>query len=286
MHGKLISSITALAGVAAAAPSTQQHKARATEWQATSVTNLFAGHGIVAGASFDLSASANYILDAPAFDVRCDAYYSYGGVAEGTVCAFKDGSAQPKYSTVRASVDYNTLTVNVNHQWLAGNSYRKVSSAAGTLTAKPNYEVVLGDFPLTVSDDVTQVPGLVGDFGAWTATEADFVRDSEGRDRGMQYKLSAPEGYAVNAPGFEVSCFYDYNPDASVFPECTPIGDAAAGSKVSLWASVLYDITTVHHEWTAADGTKYQLVGTSDPLPQLGAEVAEFTIKPDVLNTL
>ncbi|KAI0427441.1 hypothetical protein F5Y09DRAFT_316270 [Xylaria sp. FL1042] len=281
MYGRLLASLTTLASVAVAAPSSS-HETRATaSWTATDGTALFAGHGILSGASFDVSAAAGYIAGAPAFNVRCDAYYVYGGAtSEGTACTWK--GAQPAYSSVYAYTDYNTLAVTVLHQWLGADNYRKVSSGVGTLPATPQYNVPLDPFTLQVSDTVTSLPGLVGDFGAWSATDADFVRDSAGRLRGMQYQLSAPDGYALGAPGFAVSCYYDYNPDPNVFPDCTPVGTS---SEVSLWASVLYNITTVHHEWTADDGTKYQLVGTSDALPNLG-KVTEFTIVPHYLYTL
>ncbi|KAI1124533.1 hypothetical protein F5Y10DRAFT_29346 [Nemania abortiva] len=285
MHNRnLLTSFAALAGVATAAPA-PGHKARAIEpWIATDGTALFAGHGILAGAQFDVSAEAGYILDAPAFDVHCPAYYVYNGAASnGTACTFL--GPQPAYSAVYAYTDYDTLAVTVRHQWLSAGGVRKVSSAVGTLPAQPAYEVTLDPFPLQVSETTTSLPGIIGDYGTWTATNADFVRDSAGRLRGMQYKLSAAQGYALDAPGFEVSCYYDYNPDATVFPICTPLGSIAAGSQVSLWASVLYNITTVHHQWTASDGTIFQLVGTSDPLPNLG-QVTEFTINPDLLNTL
>ncbi|KAI8951303.1 hypothetical protein F4801DRAFT_293271 [Xylaria longipes] len=278
MHASLLTSLSVLASVAAAAPA-PEHKTRATEpWVATDVTGFLAGHGLIAGASFDISVEAGYILDAPAFDVHCDAYYAYSGGSDGSACTWR--GPQPAYSTVYASTDYDTLAVTVRHQWLAADGFRRVSSAVGTLAGRPAYGSTLDPFELQVSDSVTKLPGLIGEFGLWSATDADFVRDSAGRLRGMQYKLSAPAGYAFDAPGFDVSCFYDYNPDASVFPACTP-----SGSQVSLWASVLYNITTVHHEWTAANGTKFQLVGTSAALPNLG-QVTEFTIEPDVLNTL
>ncbi|KAI0120172.1 hypothetical protein GGR51DRAFT_545183 [Nemania sp. FL0031] len=285
MHGSLLTTLAAVAGVVTAAPAAS-HKARAIDpWVATDGKVLVEGHGIAVGVQFDVSAPAGYLLDAPAFSVHCPAYYVYNGAASnGTACTFS--GAQPAYSAVYAYTDYNTLAVTVRHQWLSAGGVRKVSSAVGTLPSAPAYDgTPLDPFSLQVSSAVTALPGIIGDYGVWTATNGDFVRDSAGRLRGMQYKLSAPAGYALDAPGFDVSCYYDYNPDATVFPVCTPIGSAAAGSQVSLWASVLYNITTVHHQWTGADGKTYQLVGTSDPLPNLG-QVTEFTINPDLLNTL
>ncbi|GAP89103.1 hypothetical protein SAMD00023353_0902410 [Rosellinia necatrix] len=286
MHSNsLIASITALAGVAAAAPA-PEHRARAAEpWIASNGTLLFAGHGIPAGSQFDVAAPAGYIPGAPAFSVHCDAYNNYGGPdAAGTACSWR-GERPDKYSAVSAFTDYQTLGVTVRHQWLGEGGVRRVSSAAGTLPAPPQYQVILDPFLLAVADAVRDLPGVVGDYGTWSAAGADFVRDSAGRLRGMQYRLSAPAGYAPGAPAFEVACFYDYNPDASVFPECTPVGAGTGGAKVSLWASVASFITIVHHEWTDVDGTAYQLVGTSDALPDLGT-VTEFTIKPDILYTL
>ncbi|KAI1284473.1 hypothetical protein F5Y07DRAFT_4755 [Xylaria sp. FL0933] len=279
MYGKLLASLTTLASVVVAAPASSQEARATATWTATDGTALFAGHGLLSGASFDISSEAGYIAGAPAFDVHCDAYFVYNGAASnGTECTWK--SAQPAFSAVYAYTDYNTLAVTVRHQWRGADNYRKVSSGVGKLPASPQYDVPLDPFTLQVSDTVTSLPGLVGDFGAWSATDADFVRDSAGRLRGMQYHLSAPAGYALGAPGFSVSCYYDYNPDPTVFPACTP---ASAG--VSLWASVATDITTVHHNWAAANGTKYQFVGTSDPLPNLG-QVTEFTIVPHYLYTL
>ncbi|KAH8167813.1 hypothetical protein CIB48_g427 [Xylaria polymorpha] len=279
MYSNLLTSLSVLASVAAAVPA-PEHQARAAEpWVVTGATALSAGHGIIAGTIFDLSVEADYIAGAPAFDVRCAAYYVYGGAtSQGSECSFT--GPQAAYSAVYAQTNYDTLAITVKHQWLATDGHRRVSSAVGTLPARPAYGSTLDPFSLQASDSVSTLPGLVGHFGTWSAADADFVRDSAGRLRGMQYKLSAPAGYALDAPGFDVSCFYDYNPDASVFPACTP-----AGSQVSLWASVLYNITTVHHQWTAANGTKFQLVGTSDALPNLG-KVTQFTISPDVLNTL
>ncbi|KAI1175455.1 hypothetical protein F4777DRAFT_578952 [Nemania sp. FL0916] len=290
MRGRLVASFTAFAGVATAAPA-PGHEARApAPWIAVNGTGVIAGHGLVSGAEFDLAVDAGYLDGAPGFHVHCVAYYVYSGDAADDTTACTWYGTQPAYSEVAAATDYNTLAVTVQHQWLAAGGIRKVSSAVGTLPAQPDYQVPLAPFPLEVSDVVTSLPGVIGDFGTWTATNADFVRDSAGRLRGMQYDLSAPSGYALDAPGFEVSCYYDYNPDPTVFPVCTPVVGklAAAGSgssQVSLWASVLYNITTVHHEWTAANGTKFQLVGTSDALPDLG-QVTTFTISPDLLNTL
>ncbi|KAI1165227.1 hypothetical protein F5B18DRAFT_206737 [Nemania serpens] len=280
MHGSVLASL-ALAGAVAAAPALET---RATTWTAVNGEALQVTHGILGGSQFDLSVAAGYIAGAPGFDVHCDAYYVYNGAASnGTACSFS--GAQPAYSTVSAYTDYNTLAVTVYHQFLASDGYRRVSSAVGTLAARPSTDAAIPPFPLQVSGSVTKLPGRIGQFGTWSATNADFVRDSARRLRGMQYKLSAPAGYTLDAPGFSVSCYYDYNPDATVFPVCTPVGTIAAGSRVALWASVLYNITTVHHEWTAANGTKFQLVGTSDPLPNLG-KVTTFTIHPDILNTL
>ncbi|KAI1192025.1 hypothetical protein F5B17DRAFT_126894 [Nemania serpens] len=288
MRGNLlVASAAALAGAVAAAPAVE-HETRATTsfWTAVNGTTLYITHGILGGASFDLSVAAGYIAGAPGFHVHCDAYYVYNGAASnGTACSWSGGTQQPAYSTVSAYTDYDTLAVTVYHQFLGGDGYRRVSSAAGTLPVRPQDSTPIPPFPLQVSSVVTQLPGKIGQFGTWSATNADFVRDSARRLRGMQYKLSAPAGYALDAPGFSVSCYYDYNPDPTVFPACTPVGAIAAGSRVALWASVLYNITTVHHEWIAANGTKFQLVGTSDPLPDLG-KVTTFTIHPDILNTL
>ncbi|KAI1111080.1 hypothetical protein F5Y14DRAFT_330099 [Nemania sp. NC0429] len=274
MRGNLLASAAALAGAVSAAPTT-------ASWTAVNGQALQITHGILGGALFDLTVAAGYIAGAPGFSVRCPAYYVYNGAASnGTECNWIGAGAQPAYSAVSAYTDYNTLAVVVYHQFLASDGFRHVSSAAGALSAQPKADVPIPPFPLQVSDVVTKLPGQVGQFGAWSATKADFVRDSARRLRGMQYKLSAPAGYALDAPGFAVSCYYDYNPDATVFPACTP-----ASSGVSLWASVLYNITTVHHQWTAANGTKFQLVGTSDPLPDLGGKVTAFTIHPDILYT-
>ncbi|KAI1193800.1 hypothetical protein F5X97DRAFT_328178 [Nemania serpens] len=278
MRGNLLASVTALAGAVTAAPTAT------TTWTAVNVQPLLITHGILGGALFDLSTEAGYIAGAPAFSVRCPAYYVYNGDASnGTECSFS--GTQAAYSTVSAYTDYNTLDVTVYHQFLASDGYRRVASAVGTLPARPSNGVAIAPFPLQVSSSVAQLPGRIGQFGTWSATNADFVRDSARRPRGMQYKLSAPAGYALDAPGFSVSCYYDYNPDATVYPVCKPVGAVAGGSRVALWASVLYNITTVHHEWTAANGTKFQLVGTSDPLPNLG-KVTTFAIHPDLLNTL
>ncbi|KAI0459871.1 hypothetical protein F5B21DRAFT_511107 [Xylaria acuta] len=233
------------ASIAVAVPA-PEHKARATEpWVATGATGFFEDHGILSGAEFDISAK-----------VVCN-----GAASNGSACSWRD--TQPEYAAVYAYTDYDTLVVTTRHQWLAADGVRRVSSAVGTLPGPPRYEVPLDPFKLQVSDGVAELPGLIGHFGTWSATDGDF--------------LSAPAGYALDAPGFDISCFYDYNPDSTVYAACTPSGTIAAGSQVSLWDSVLYNITTVQHEWTAADGTKFQLVGTSAALPNLG-QVTEFTM--------
>ncbi|KAI1753497.1 hypothetical protein F4782DRAFT_529374 [Xylaria castorea] len=282
MHSNILTSLSVLASVTAAAP------AATAPWVATNAVAFIEEGFFPDGASFDLSVPAGNTPGSPGFAVHCDAIYagSTTPAADDAQCTFSGGT-QPAYSSVYAYVDQGKLTVNVSHEWLAADGYRRLSTAVGTLPAKPDFGVTYGTIDLQVVAGVATVPGLIGHFGTWSATDADFLRDGAGRPRGMKYTLSAPSGYALDAPGFDVSCVYDYNPDTTVYPACTPVGGAvAAGSQVSLWASVLYNITTVHHQWTAANGTKYQLVGTSAPLPNLGKATTAFTISPDVLNTL
>ena len=280
MYGKAFTSLAALASLAAAAPTTVHEARAATTLTATNGKALFAGHGILAGASFDISAEAGYFPEAPGFDVRCDAYYSYSSPATGTECSWH-GEA-PAHNIVYAYTDYNTLAVTLRHEWVAEGGVRTVTTAAGTLPGQPQYNVPIADLPLTVSETSSTLPGIIGEYGTWTATNGDWVLDNAGRHFGIQYDLKAADGYALDAPGFNVHCYYYYNSDASVFPVCEPVGEATESSTVSLWASLAYNTTTVHHEWTSADGTKYQLVGEYNFTPSL----AEFEIHPDLLNTL
>ncbi|KAI1367542.1 hypothetical protein F5Y08DRAFT_298202 [Xylaria arbuscula] len=281
MYGKAFTSLAALASLAAAVP-TSVHEARATTTlTATNGAALVAGHGIISGASFDVSAEAGYFPEAPGFDVSCAAYYNYGsGSATGTECSWK-GEA-PDHNIVYAYTNYDSLAVTLRHEWVAEGGVRTVTTAAGTLPSRPQYSTAIDAFPLTVSETSSTLPGIIGEYGTWTATNGDWVLDSAGRHFGIQYDLSAPEGYALDAPGFDVSCYYYYDSDASIFPVCEPVGEAAEGSTVSLWASLAYNTTIVHHEWTSADGTKYQLVGEQSFTPSLSA----FEINPDLLNTL
>ncbi|KAK5630814.1 hypothetical protein RRF57_006529 [Xylaria bambusicola] len=282
MYGKAFTSLAALASIVAAIPASVHEARAATTLTAINGAAFYAGHGLLSGATFDISAEAGYFPAAPGFDVSCAAEFAYSeGPMTGTECSWH--GEQPEHNKVYTYLNYYTLVVTLRHEWVGEGGVRYVTMAAGKLPSQPQYNVPIPAFPLTVNETATTLPGIIGDYGTWTATDGDFVRDNAGRNRGVQYKLSAPAGYALDAPGFEVSCFYDYNPDPNVFPVCTPIGAGTEGSTVSLWGSVAYFITTVHHEWTSADGTKYQLVGTADVS---GDKIKEFVINPDLLNTL
>ncbi|KAI0193933.1 hypothetical protein EV127DRAFT_422753 [Xylaria flabelliformis] len=288
MHSNIITSFGVLASVAAAAPA-PEHQARATApWVATNAAAYIQEGFLPNGASFDLSVPAGNTPGAPAFDVHCDAI---NGASSGPIpvfynCTWNNGFQPPKYSAVLAETDASTLTVTVQHQFLAADGLGTQISASAKLPAKPDFNVNYGTLNFQVSSSVTRLPGLLGHFGTWTGSNTSPVKDSTGKEIGFQYKLSAPTGYTLDAPGFDVLCTYTYNSaNFLALATCKPSGTVAEGSQVSLWAGLYYDYTVVYHEWTAANGTKYQLMGSSPERPDYKT-VSTFTIQPDVLNQL
>ncbi|TRX95431.1 hypothetical protein FHL15_003762 [Xylaria flabelliformis] len=288
MRSNIITSFGVLASVAAAAPA-PEHQARATApWVATNAAAYIQDGIVPRGVEFDLSVPAGNIPGSPAFDVHCIAVYGFstGPILEFFNCTWNGGSQPPKYSAVLAETDGSGQSVTVLHQFLAADGLGTQISAVAKLPAKPDFNVKYGTLDFQVSSSVTRLPGLLGHFGTWTGTNTTPVKDSTGKEIGFQYKLSAPAGYTLDAPGFDVLCTYTYNSaNFLALATCKPSGTVAEGSQVSLWAGLYYDYTVVYHQWTAANGTKYQLMGSSPERPEYKT-VPTFTIQPNILYQL
>ncbi|KAI0514411.1 hypothetical protein F5B22DRAFT_239730 [Xylaria bambusicola] len=145
MYGKVFTTLAALASVVAA-----------TTLTTSNGRPLTAGHGILIGAAFDVSAEAGYFPKAPGFDVTCPAYYVYDNEpATGTECSW-DGE-QPKNNKVYAYTNYDTLAVTLRHEWAGEGGVTYVTTAVGKLASRPKYNQDIPPFSLTVSKTATKL---------------------------------------------------------------------------------------------------------------------------------
>ncbi|KAI0195524.1 hypothetical protein F4808DRAFT_474619 [Astrocystis sublimbata] len=155
--------------------------------------------------------------------------------------------------------------ITVDHTWLHDDGIRRVTTASGQLPSVPDRNSrPIDAAPLSVDEKLEKVPGLVGTFGTWSAVAASNLPNPDRPDLpfGVKFELSAPAGYTRDAPAFDVSCSYTYNPDATAYSECAPL-DGSEDSKVTLWYTFVSKTANVRHEWAAAGGSKYRTEGTS-----------------------
>ncbi|KAI0429369.1 hypothetical protein F5Y09DRAFT_310363 [Xylaria sp. FL1042] len=287
MHAGVVTPVTAFAAIVAATPTTQ-HRVRADNTTATTLTAEFQqwntdGGG---GAQFAISAPAGYVTNALGFDVICDA--GFGGAGECTWPSDKP-SYFPDYTTVTADLDLSTLIVTLQNQFVSPEGLRTVRTATGQLpTDQINGPVTSPDFVFAVSDEIQTIPGLIGNYGIWNATNATNPQLNEGAPFQplLNYTLTAPDGYALGAPGFTVACSYNVteHQGTTYYEACIPIGDIVADSNITALAYYQDDYyITVHHVWTAANGSVYDIEGNSGEISFY--ESNSFTISPHVLNT-
>ncbi|KAI1272749.1 hypothetical protein F5Y07DRAFT_285951 [Xylaria sp. FL0933] len=278
----------AFAAVVAATP-TAYHRLRADNTTVATLTAQFQqwntdGGG---GAQFAISAPAGYVTDALGFDVICDA--GFGGAGKCTWQSDKP-SYFPDYTTVTAGLNFSTLIVTLQNQFVSSGGLRTVRTATGKLpTDQVNGAVTSADFTFDVSDEVQTIPGLIGNYGTWAATNATKPQLNTGAPFQplLNYTLTAPDGYALGAPGFTVACSYDVTKyqGTTYYEACTPMSDMAAGSNITALAYYQDDYyITVHHVWTAANGSVFEVEGESGEISFYQSN--SFTIDPHVLNMM
>ncbi|KAI1303829.1 hypothetical protein F5Y03DRAFT_359206 [Xylaria venustula] len=235
-------------------------------------------------AQFAISAPAGYVTDALGFDVIC--YTGFGGAGDCTWQSDKP-SYFPDYTTVTADLDISTLIVTLQNQFVSPEGLRTVRTAIGQIPADGlNDPVTSPNFTFAVSDNIQTIPGLIGNYGTWNATNATNPQLLEGAPFQplLNYTLTAPDGYAPDAPGFTVACSYNVteHQDTTYYEACTPIGDIAAGSNITALAYYQDDYyITVRHVWTAANGSVYEIDGDSGKVSFY--ERNSFNIIPHVL---
>ncbi|KAI1266525.1 hypothetical protein F5Y18DRAFT_360065 [Xylariaceae sp. FL1019] len=284
-----LASLTAISAVANASPATRKH-VRETNTTAVTLTAHFEQWNTDGGgaAQFSVSAPADYVPGAPEFDVTC-----YTGFASNGECQWNSDkpSEWGDYTTVSASFDSSSLNVTLTTQFVTSQRLRTTRTATGHIDAAglndpPNSY----DFPLVFSDDVETIPGVLGNYGKWSAVNATqpSLDISQAYQPWLNYSLSTSDGYAPGAPGFNVECSYDItqNQGASVYQTCTPLGDNAADSTVTALAYYMADSdcsVKVRHTWTAANGSKYEVDGDGEVFFFQGNS---FNIEPHVLLSI
>ncbi|KAI1327805.1 hypothetical protein F5Y16DRAFT_370949 [Xylariaceae sp. FL0255] len=284
MHSGAITPLATFVAAAAATSSSRLYT-RSANTTATTLTAQFEqwntdGGG---GAQFSVSAPAGYVPGALGFDVICDA-----GLATTADCTWQTDKPSyfPDYTTVTSGLDPSTLIVTLQNQFVNPNGLRTVRTAAGKIPADQlNDTPTSWNFTLTVSDDIETIPGVIGNYGSWSAFNATNPQLSEGAPFQplLNYTLTAPDGYALDAPGFTVACSYNVteHQDTTYYQTCTPVGDIAPGSNVTALAYYEddYDIR-VRHVFTAANGSAYEIDGEAEVSFY---ESNSFSISPHIL---